>query len=290
MLSPELLKKVEALSIHSRRRVTDVFVGEYESAFRGRGIEFEEFREYVPGDDVRTIDWNVTARFDRPFVKVFREEREQTIFFLVDVSASLDFGRARTKREAVSELSALLAYAAIKSNDKVGLVLFSDQIERYIAPKKGRAHVWGIIAALLSHQPKSRGTNVASALEFFLKVAHRSTTCFLISDFLGTGFERALSVAAVRHDFVAIRVLDAAEKALPAGAMVEFVGLEDGEPAAIDLGSRRLRDNFLSANQVRDSKLTKGLRSQKIDFLDLSLDQDVVDALLQYFLRREKGR
>ncbi|HLD45874.1 MAG TPA: DUF58 domain-containing protein, partial [bacterium] len=205
MLSAELIKKIDSLFIRSRHRVTDVFSGEYESAFRGRGIEFEEFREYVPGDDIRQIDWHVTARMDKPFVKIYREEREQTIFFLVDSSRSLKFGQKREKLEVATELAALLSYAAIKSHDKVGLIIFSDQIEKYIAPKQGRAHVWNIIATLLTHKPRGTKTDINQATQFFLNVTRRKTVCFLISDFLDVDCRDSLRVASFKHEFVVMR-------------------------------------------------------------------------------------
>ncbi len=288
MLSSELLKKIDSIFIRSRHRVTDVFAGEYESAFRGRGIEFEEFREYVPGDDVRQIDWNVTARMDKPFVKVFREEREQTIFFLVDSSKSLKFGKKREKLEVATELAALLSYAAIKSNDKVGLIIFSDRIERYIAPKKGRAHVWNLIATLLRHKPQGRKTDVKSAIQFFLNVANRKTVCFLISDFLGVECRESLRVASFKHEFVVMRVLDSLERKMPKGVLMDFKDLETGEKSTADLskGVKWYDKDY----QKKTKDLTYFLGSNQIDFLDLNVDEDYVDALLKFFIKREKKR
>lgn len=288
MLSPELLKKVQNIFIRSRRKVTDVFSGEYASAFRGRGIEFEEFREYVAGDDIRQIDWNVTARMDRPFVKIYREEREQTIFFLVDSSRSLLFGREKTKLEVATEVAALLAYTAIRSNDKVGLIIFSDQVETYIPPKKGRGHVWRIIAALLSHQPVGKKTDVRGALQFFRRVARRRTVCFLVSDFYGPGFEEALKATAIRHEIVAIRILDALERKIPAGALMGFEDLESGERSRFDLGSRC--DWIEAQENERHKKIVRSLGARGVDFLELTSSEDYVESLLKFFIQREKKR
>lgn len=288
MLSPELLQKVQNIFIRSRHRVNDVFAGEYESAFRGRGIEFEEFREYVPGDDVRQIDWNVTARMDRPFVKVFREEREQTIFFMVDVSRSLFFGQNKDKLEVATEIAALLSYAAIKSNDKVGLILFSDQIEKYIPPKKGRGHVWNIIATVLTHKAKGRKTNLENAVGFFLKVARRKTTAFMISDFFAENYSDALRVAGMKHDLVAVRIIDDLEKKFAGSALMNFEDLESGQRFSMDLGknSKKAEQNYEAMTRV----LTGLFGSAKIDYLELRVNDDYVDQLMKFFLLREKKR
>lgn len=288
MLSPELLNKIDQVFIRASRRVTEVFCGEFESAFRGRGIEFEEFRDYIPGDDVRQIDWNVTARMDKPFVKIFREEREQTVFFLIDMSASGDFGRQRSKREVITEIAALLSFATIKSNDKVGLILFTDRVELFIPPKKGRSHVWHIIAKILSHKPQSRGTSVSEAIRFYLNTIRRPATCFVLSDFWDSGFLDALKIAGFRHDVVAIRVLDDLEKKMPSRGIAGFVDLESGERIDVDLASSARKTNALS--QARDAHLNHVLRASGIDFLDLSLSQDPVEGLIRYFMRREKKR
>lgn len=288
MLTPELLKKVQQIFIRSRRKVTDIFSGEYASAFRGRGIEFEEFREYVSGDDIRQIDWNVTARMDKPFVKIYREEREQTIFFLVDASRSLNFGREKTKLEVATEIAALLAYTAIRSNDKVGLIIFSDQVETYIPPQKGRGHVWRIIAELLSHTPVGKKTDVRGALQFFRRVARRRAVCFLVSDFFGEGFEEALKATAIRHEIVAIRVLDALERGAPAGALMSFEDLESGARAAFDMASFT-RDMTAQAGE-RYQTMKRGLGARGVDFLELTSSEDYVESLLKFFIQREKKR
>lgn len=290
MLSPELIKKVDQIFIRSRHKVTDVFTGDFESAFRGRGIEFEEFREYVPGDDIRQIAWNVTARMDRPFVKIFREEREQTIFFLVDLSKSQDFGAGRTKHEILTEIAALLAYATIKSNDKIGLIIFTDRVEKYVPPKKGRGHVWHIIATILSHKPQSSGTSLNMALEFFMRVCPRQATCFLMSDFWDADFESGLSVAAYKHDFNVVRVLDDLEKNLPAGVLMDFSDNETGAHFSVDMASGRGRREMTEFLSEREDHLQHFFRAHDIDCLDLTVDSDYVDSLTRFFLSRGKKR
>lgn len=290
MLSPELIKKVDQLFIRSRRRVTDVFSGEFESAFRGRGIEFEEFREYVPGDDIRQIAWNVTAKLDKPYVKVFREEREQTIFFLVDLSASQDFGAGRTKRDIVTEIAALLAYTAIKSNDKVGLILFTDRIEAYVPPKKGRSHVWHIIATILTHKPVSRGTDVSQALKFFMTVCPRRVTCFLMSDFWDAGYESGLSVAAFKHDVVVVRVSDAIEREVPPSALMDFTDNESGKRATVDLKAGGNYAALSRALKERQEGLKKMFRAKNVGDLHLNVGEDYVEALLEFFLSRGRKK
>ncbi len=289
MLSPELLKKVQAIYIRSRRKATDLFSGEYRSAFRGRGIEFEEVREYSPGDDVRLIDWNVSARLERPFIKIFREEREQTIFFLVDVSKSLNFGGEKDKIEVATEVAALLAFAAIKSQDKVGLVMFTDKVERYVPPKKGRGPVWGLISTLLSHKPESRGTNIKEALHFMHSVFKRRAVCFLISDFMDDGYADVLKAAAMRHDIVAIRVRDKLEQeGVAASGLVDVYDAESGSFKKIQLA--KLAKILSGAAGEETENLKRFFGTHQIDFLDLKTHGDHVDELLRFFILREKRR
>lgn len=288
MLSPELLKKIDSIFIRSRHKVTDIFAGEFESAFRGRGMEFEEFREYVPGDDVRTIDWNVTARMDKPFVKTFREEREQTIFFLVDFSRSEELGAPKTKREVLTEITALLAYATIKTNDKVGLIIFSDHVEKYIAPKKGRAHVWNLIAALMSHEPKGTKTNFTDAVQFLLKVNPRRTTCFFLSDFWDANFENPMRVANYKHDLIAIRLLSPIEKSMPKGALIDFEDLEGDGFIKKDFSRNKSLKNYQMIQKKYDEKFLRFFSTYNIDYLNLTSDGDYVDSLLKFFIKREK--
>lgn len=290
MLSPELIKKANQIFLRSRHKVNNIFSGEFESAFRGRGIEFEEFREYMPGDDIRQIDWNVTARTNKPHVKIFKEEREQTLFFIVDFSKSLDFGRKRTKREVITEITALLAYATIKSNDKIGLLTFTDQIETFIPPKKGRAHVWHVISSLLSGKTKGHKTNLARALAYFAKVQKRKCTCFVISDFFDEGFEEALRVTNFKHDLVLVRLRDEMEVCLPKGALMDFEDLEEGDLLTADLSGSNATKGLEAQIQNQNQNFLKFLQKHGIDFLDLKTHEDPVDSLIQYFIRREKRR
>ena len=229
MLPPELLRHIRHIEIRSRRTVNDILAGQYESVFRGAGIAFEEVREYMPGDDIRTIDWNVTARMGHPYVKRFREEREQTVVLLVDASASQTFGTTeRWKNEVAAELCALLAFSAVKNNDKVGVILFSDHVEHFVAAAKGSRHVLRLIRDVLYFQPAGQGTDIATALGYLRRVTHRRAIVFLLSDFLATGFERPLRVVARRHEVIAVRLVDPRERELPTGALVDLEDAETG--------------------------------------------------------------
>ncbi len=245
MLPPEILRKIKRIQLKTNYLANEIFAGEYESAFRGQGMEFEEVREYQPGDEIRTIDWNVTARMGRPFVKIYREEREMTVMIMVDLSGTLDFGtRRRFKRETAAEIAAVLAYAAVKSNDKVGLILFTDQVERYIPVKKGRGHVYRVIQEVLTYQPKRKGTNLNVPLEFLMRVMHRHSITFLISDFLDDGYEQALRIARERHDLVCLQMFDPAERYLPKMGYVLMVDSETGQEARVNTSSRHYPQNL----------------------------------------------
>ena len=232
MIPREILKKVRRIEISTRGLVNDVFSGEYHSVFKGQGMTFSEVREYQYGDDIRSIDWNVTARTGAPFVKIFEEERELTVMLVVDVSASGNFGtRERIKGEVAVELSAVLAFSAIKNNDKIGLILFSDRIEKFVPPRKGRRHVLRVLRELLYHRPEGRGTDIGGALEYLSRVVPRRAVVFLVSDFMGTGFLRPLSVAGRRHDLIAVRMKDTRESELPPMGLVEMEDPETGQTA-----------------------------------------------------------
>ena len=235
-LSPELLKKIKRIQIKTNYLVNEIMAGDYVSAFKGSGMEFSEVREYVPGDDVRLIDWNVTARMDRPFIKGFQEERELTVMLLVDVSSSGKFGSAReTKGEISAEIASILAFSAIKNNDKVGLILFSDLIEHYIPPKKGKAHIWGVIRAILNYSPKGKKTDLNLPLEFILKMHKRKTAAFFISDFQAIGYEKSMRLARQKHDLVAMIIIDPREQSLPLNSgILHLEDAETGESTLID--------------------------------------------------------
>jgi uncharacterized protein (DUF58 family) len=292
VLSPELFQKIKAIQIRTQRLVNDVFAGEYESAFKGRGMEFEEVREYFPGDDVRHIDWNVTARMGAPFVKVHREERELTVMLVVDVSSSGAFGSgSKLKNEVAAEVAALLAYTAIKSNDRVGLIIFSDRVEHYIPPKKGRAHVWRVIRDILTYKPSRRNTDLTAALEYMGKVVPRRVVAFIISDFLDEGFADRLRIAAKRHDVTAICVGDRRERELPRIGLIELEDAETGETILIDTYDRNITDGFrvLARDESRDrNDLMRSAGAGEVEIR--ADDPSYVDTLVRYFHAREQRR
>ncbi len=293
-LSPELFQKIKAIQIRTQRLVTDALAGEYESAYKGRGMEFEEVREYQPGDDVRHLDWNVTARTGVPYVKEHREERELTVMLLVDTSSSGAFGtRSRLKNEVAAEIAAVLAYTAIHSNDRVGLIVFSDDVELFIPPKKGRAHVWRVIREILEFRPVGQRTDIKSAVEFLGRVVPRRAVAFLISDFYDNGFRESLRVAARRHDLCAVRIHDPLEESMPAVGLLEVEDAETGQAATI-YASRAATARFASAAVARKSELDDFFRSAGIGRLDVSSDRPYIDDLVRYFrshrtVRRGRG-
>jgi uncharacterized protein (DUF58 family) len=266
--------------------------GEYESAFRGRGMEFEEVREYQPGDDIRDIDWNVTARMGHPFVKLYKEERELTILLLVDVSSSGQFGSIKSlKTEVIAEIGALLAYTAIKNNDKVGLIIFSDTVERYIPPKKGRGHVWMVIREVLQHQPQRGQTDIAQALEFMANVVRRRSICFLISDFQAEGYEHPLRLAAKKHDLITISITDPRERVLPKIGFIELEDMETGESILIDTFDPDIRNGFRTLGDKESEERKALFRSMGIDHVELMIDEAedfYINPILKLFRMREK--
>ncbi|RPI02672.1 MAG: DUF58 domain-containing protein [Calditrichaeota bacterium] len=289
MIPKEILKKVKRIEITTRGLVNDVFSGEYHSVFKGRGMEFSEVREYQIGDDIRTIDWNVTARQGHPFVKVFEEERELTVMLLVDVSSSGEFGTFKQmKGEIAAEICALLAFSAIKNNDKVGLIIFSDQIEKYVAPKKGKAHVLRVIREILYHEPKGVKTNISEALEFLSRVTRRRSVVFLVSDFMNAGYERALQIANRRHDIVAITITDPREMEMPAIGFVELEDAETGEIILLDTSSLEVRQEFAATALESSQSRAKLFRSRKVDYIDIRTDQPYSEPLIRFFQMRAK--
>lgn len=289
MIPKEVLKKVRQIEIRTNREVTDVLGGQYHSVFKGRGMEFEEVREYLPGDEVRAIDWNVTARFGHPFIKKFREERELTVMLVVDVSASGQFGSVRqTKNELAAELSAVLAFSAIRNNDKVGVILFTDRIEKYIAPKKGRRHVLRVIREILAFTPQGTGTDLGLALDYLNRVQRRRAVCFLVSDFQDEEFRKKLQVAGKRHDLVALSVRDPREEELPAVGLMELRDAETGERAVVDTFDREVRAAFASKAKARLANLRQLFRSTAIDQVEIRVDVDYMQPLIKFFRMRER--
>lgn len=291
MIPAEILKKVRRIQILTSAMVQDVFAGQYHSAFKGLGMEFQEVREYQPGDDVRSIDWNVTARTGRPFVKRFREERELTVLLLVDVSASEDFGsREQLKSELVAEIGATLAFSAITNNDKVALLLFTDRVERFVPPGKGARHVLRIIRELLYHQPRGRGTDIGEALRYLDSVLTRRAVVFLVSDFQSPDFTRPLRIVRHRHDLIPIYVRDQREFEAPNVRYIELYDPETGEQAIVDTSSRAFRRNFARlAAQRRDATLGQ-FRKLGVDTIEVETGQPFIRPLTRFFRKRGAAR
>jgi uncharacterized protein (DUF58 family) len=291
MIPKELAKKIRYIQIYTSKVVNDVLAGEYQSVFKGRGMEFDEVREYQVGDDVRSIDWNVTARSGKPFVKRFREERELTVIFLVDLSASGSFGSVkRPKNELAAEICALLAFAAIKNNDKVGLMVFTDHVEMFIPPKKGTRHVLRVIREILSFRPQRTRTDITRALDYLGRVQSRRAVVFLISDFQAEGFERSLRVLGRRHDLIAVAVTDPREMALPDVGLIELEDAETGEVALIDTGSRAVRRQYAALALERAARLDETLASTGIDRIRVETGRAYIRDLMTFFKNRERRK
>jgi uncharacterized protein (DUF58 family) len=291
LLAKDILKRVRELEIRTRRAVKDILAGQYSSVFKGRGIEVSEVRDYEPGDDVRTIDWNVTARFGHPFVKRFIEERELTVILAIDGSASGHFGTADMwKSERTAEVAALLAAAAIRNNDKVGLVVFTDRVEKHIRPQKGRSHVLRVIREALFFKPDGTRTKITAALEHISHVQKRRAVVFLISDFLDTGYNDMLAAAARRHDLVAVSITDPRERTLPRAGLVTLEDAATGNAVVVDTSSRSVREAFEREARRREANRTKLFRRAGIDEIPLTSDEPVLAALLQFFRAREGRR
>lgn len=291
MLTDELMREVRRLQVRTRRRVEGLFAGRYHSAFKGRGIEFSEVREYEAGDDVRAIDWNVTARTGRPFIKRFVEERELTVVLAVDVSASEAFGSSgRPKRRLAAEASAVIALAAARNNDRVGLLLFSDRTELYVPPRKGRTHLLRLLRELLSFEPAGRGTDLSGAADFLGGVLTRRALVFVVSDFLAAGWETRMRVLRRRHEVIALALSDPRERALPRAGLVEVVDPETGVRTVVDCASRASRRRFEDAWHRSQASLTATLDRARVGRIALSTDQPFVPALIAYFTARERRR
>ena len=288
----ELFKQVRKIEIKTRGLSSNIFAGQYHSAFKGRGMAFSEVREYQVGDDVRDIDWNVTARFRRPFVKVFEEERELTVMLLIDVSGSLDFGTTqRTKREMATEMAAILAFSAIQNNDKIGVIFFSDRIEKYIPPKKGRKHILYIIHEMLDFKPESKRTNVAAAIEYLTRVMKRRCIAFVVSDFYAeNSFQKELQIANSKHDVVAIQVYDQRAKTLPNVGLMKVKDAETGHEMFIDTASAKLRRAHTEYWVERMNTLKTTFAQSNVDWVSVATNEDYVKAMMLLFMQRGQNR
>jgi uncharacterized protein (DUF58 family) len=288
MLPHEVIRQIRRLQIRARRAVQDLLGGEYHSVFRGMGLAFEEVREYQPGDDIRTIDWNVTARMGHPFIKRYIEERELTVMLVVDGSGSHQFGtQLQQKREVIAELAAVLAFSAISNNDKVGLITFTDHVERFVPPRKGSRHVLRLIRDILFFQPAHHGTSLRQGLDFLNRILRRRSIVFLLTDFLDHGFERPFKRTARRHDLIAVRITDPREEKLPAVGLLELEDAETGGRLLLDTRSRKVREAFAEQARHRRQALQQLARSCQVDLIEVSTDGSHLDALIRFFRLRE---
>ena len=287
METSELIKKVRKIEIKTRGLSNNIFAGEYHSAFKGRGMTFAEVREYQFGDDIRSIDWNVTARFGHPYIKVFEEERELTVVLLIDVSGSREFGSvSQLKKDIFTEVAATLAFSTIQNNDKIGVIFFSDKIEKFIPPKKGKKHVLHIIRELIDFQPESEKTDIAGALRYFTNAIKKSSTAFIISDFIDKDFEKDLTIANRKHDVVALQVYDIRETELPDVGMIKLKDAETGERIWVDTSNKRLRTTYKHAWGESQLALQKSFTKSGVDLVSMSTSEDYVRALMKLFKMR----
>jgi len=291
MNTTELLKKVRKIEIKTKGLSNHIFAGEYHTAFKGKGMAFSEVREYQLGDDIRAIDWNVTARYNNPFVKIFDEEREMTVMLLVDISKSGKFGtQKKTKKEIATELSAVLAFSAIQNNDKVGVIFFTDIIEKFIPPKKGKSHILRIIRELLAFKPENSGTNISAALEYFSSVIKKRSVCFILSDFLDDDFTKPLQIANKKHDIVAVRIHDKREENLPNVGIIKMLDAEIGKSNWVDTSSKRIRIDFGNKYKKRVDKLKQNFLLCGVDHININTAESYIKPLINFFKQRENRR
>ena len=287
METSELLKKVRKIEIKTKGLSKQVFSGEYNSAFKGRGMAFSEVRNYIPGDEIRTIDWNVTARFNEPYVKVFEEERELTVMLIVDISGSESFGSDELlKREFIAEIGAVLAFSATQNNDKIGAILFSDQIELYIPPKKGRKHILRIIRELIEFKPNSNLTNIGDVVQHFNNLVKKRAIAFLISDFIGQNFEKALKITAKKHDIIALRIYDQREKELPNVGLTLFEDGESGKRRWINTSKKRVRETYYNNSLSREHNILEIFKKSKVDHANICIQSGYIQPLMNLFKKR----
>ncbi|MFH2143133.1 MAG: DUF58 domain-containing protein [Bacteroidota bacterium] len=289
MEATELIKKVRKIEIKTRGLSKQIFAGEYHSAFKGRGMTFSEVREYQYGDSIRNIDWNVTARFNHPYVKVYEEERELTVILLIDVSGSKEFGtNKQLKRNLITELAAVLSFSAIQNNDKIGVILFSDKVEKFIPPKKGKQHILRIIRELLNFTPENKGTSISTALKFFTNAIKKRSIAFLISDFIDSDFEDALKIANKKHDLVAVKIFDPRETTIPDIGLVRLLDSETGELKLVDTSSASVRNNYKNWWLKKDNSIKQIFSKNGIDSVELQTGEDYIKPLINLFKRRGK--
>jgi uncharacterized protein (DUF58 family) len=286
MDTKELLKKVRKIEIKTKGLSKNIFSGEYHSSFKGRGMTFSEVREYQYGDDIRSIDWNVTARFNHPYVKIFEEERELTVILLIDVSRSAMFGSSKVKKEYLAEIAAVLAFSAITNDDKIGVIMFTDRIEKFIPPKKGRKHILYIIRELLACNPSGRGTDISMALRFFNNAVKKRATVFLMSDFISSDFSKALKITSYKHDLIALFLYDKLEEEIPNVGILNAYDPETQETKWIDTSSRRIREKYAEYWKEHEKNLKQTLNKAKVDLIKIRTDKDYVKPLVQFFKSR----
>jgi uncharacterized protein (DUF58 family) len=287
METSELLKKVRKIEIRTRGLSRNIFSGEYHSAFKGKGMSFSEVREYQYGDDIRNIDWNVTARYTHPYVKVFEEERELTVILLVDVSSSGKFGTTvQQKKDLITELCAVLSFSSLQNNDKIGVVFFSDQIEKFIPPKKGRSHILRIIRELLNFEPQSSGTDISQVLKFTLNVVKKRGIVFILSDFIDNGFSEALKISSKKHDTIAVQIYDPRESELPDAGLILMKDSESGKSIWVDSSSNIIRKNFNFNWNQKQKELNEILSRNKIDKISIATNQSYISPLIEFFKKR----
>jgi len=289
MIPAEIIKKIRRVHIKGSRTVNTMMAGQYKSVFRGSGIEFEEVREYSPGDDVKTIDWKVSARLGRPFIKLYREERESIVMLLIDMSASLCFGTfSGMKLEKAAEVASVLAFSAIRNNDKVGILFFTDRVEKYIPPKKGTSHIWRLIKEIFTFEPQGKGTNLSAALEYLSSVSRRKSLAFVISDFISPDPTRALRTARQRHELIGVIISDKGEFNLPERGIISMTCFETGREFLADAGNPSVRAHYAAQKKSHYSTVINNLKSSKIDYMDMPAHHSVSDTLTRYFKYREK--
>lgn len=287
MEAAELLKRVRKIEIKTRGLSQHIFAGEYHSAFKGRGMAFSEVREYQYGDDIRNIDWNVTARFNHPFIKIYEEERELTVMLIIDVSGSRDFGtQSKLKKNVITEIAAVLSFSAIQNNDKVGVIMFSDKIEKFIPPKKGRQHILRIIRELINFEPENRGTKITEALRYLTNAIKKRSTAFLISDFIDDDFDDALKIANKKHDIVGLKIFDVRETQLPSIGLLKLLDAESGEDIWVDTSSNYIRDTYNNSWRKHNEDFKDMLSKIGVDYISISTTEDYVKPLMNLFRKR----